>query len=60
MLRRVALIALKFTLLLMLSAVVAACGGGAEPGVSMVADTPTPATVASTPTTLPEAKPVIG
>ena len=60
MMRRVALIALKFTLLLMLAAVVAACGGAAEPGVSMVADTPTPASVASTPTALPEEKPVIG
>ena len=60
MMRRVALIALKFTLLLMLVAAVAACGGGAEPSVSMVADTPTPATVASTPTALPEEKPVIG
>ena len=60
MLRRVALIALKFTLLLMLSAVVAACGGGAEPSVSMVVDTPTPASVASTPTTPPEERLTIG
>ena len=60
MIRRVAFAALNCTLLLMLVAIVAACGGGAEPSVSMVVDTPTPAAVASTSTALPEAKPVIG
>jgi ribose transport system substrate-binding protein len=60
MTRQVALAALKLALLLMLAAIVAACGGAAEPSVSMVADTPTPAAVAATPTAVPEEKPTIG
>ena len=43
MLHQVALALVKSTLLLMLVAGLAACGGATQPSVSMIANTPTPA-----------------
>ncbi len=63
MLHRIVLALVKSTLLLMLAAGLAACGGTTPPSVSMIANTPTPATAGSEnalPTPLPTEQPTIG